>query len=234
LTATYRFGAFELQSEQRRLLVDGRPASLGPRAFDVLLALVEHAGQLVSKNQLLDRVWAGLVVEENNLQVQISTLRKLLGPQAIATIPGRGYRFERPVERADALPPESASTSTALFASVAAPAPVRARTNLPTRLLSLYGRAKDLTTIKELLRQHGVVTIVGAGGIGKTRVAQAVAAEVAVESAADFPDGVWWVVDLAMPLGFAEGALAMKGGGFCAGGAAPHPLRWPSGSLQVL
>lgn len=193
MTATYRFGAFELQSEQRRLLVDGRPASLGPRAFDVLLALVEHAGQLVSKNQLLDRVWAGLVVEENNLQVQISTLRKLLGPQAIATIPGRGYRFERPIERADALPPESASISTAPFASVAALAPVRARTNLPTRLLSLYGRAKDLTTIKELLRRHGVVTIVGAGGIGKTRVAEAVAAEVAVESATDFPDGVWWV-----------------------------------------
>lgn len=54
----------------------------------MLVALVERAGQLVSKNQLLDLVWSGLVVEENNLQVQISTLRKLLGPQAIATIPG--------------------------------------------------------------------------------------------------------------------------------------------------
>jgi DNA-binding winged helix-turn-helix (wHTH) protein len=93
VSATYRFGSFELQPDQRRLLVDGRSVALGPRAFDVLLALVERAGQLVSKNQLLDLVWPGLVVEENNLQVQISTLRKLLGPQAIATIPGRGYRW---------------------------------------------------------------------------------------------------------------------------------------------
>jgi DNA-binding winged helix-turn-helix (wHTH) protein len=59
----------------------------------VLLALVERAGQLVSKNQLLDLVWPGLVVDENNPQVQISTLRKLLGPPAIATIPGRGCRW---------------------------------------------------------------------------------------------------------------------------------------------
>ena len=70
---------------------------------------------------------------------------------------------------------------------------MRARTNLPAQLLSLYGRAHDLATIKALLRQHVVVTVVGAGGIGKTRVAQAVAAEIAVEWAADFPDGVWWV-----------------------------------------
>jgi hypothetical protein len=71
VTAAYRFGSLELQPDQRRLLVDGRPAALGPRAFDVLLPLVERAGELVSKNQLLDLVWPGLVVEENNLQVQI-------------------------------------------------------------------------------------------------------------------------------------------------------------------
>jgi TolB-like protein/DNA-binding winged helix-turn-helix (wHTH) protein len=93
VTAAYRFGSFELQPEQRRLLVDGRPAALGPRAFDVLLALVERPGQLVSKNQLLDLVWPGLVVEENNLQVQVSALRKILGQEAIVTIPGRGYRL---------------------------------------------------------------------------------------------------------------------------------------------
>ena len=75
----------------------------------------------------------------------------------------------------------------------AAPTPVRARTNLPAQPLSLYGRAQDLATIKALLRQHVVVTVVGAGGIGKTRVAQKVAADIAVESSADFPDGVWWV-----------------------------------------
>ena len=67
--------------------------ALGPRAFDLLVALVERAGQLVTKETLLDRVWPELVVEENNLQVQISALRKILGQEAIATIPGRGYRF---------------------------------------------------------------------------------------------------------------------------------------------
>ncbi len=81
------FGDFELQPERRRLLQRGEPVALGTRAFDVLLVLAEHRDQLVTKSELLDRVWAGLVVEENNLQVQISSLRKLLGPQAIATFP---------------------------------------------------------------------------------------------------------------------------------------------------
>src|SRR5437016_8584780 len=89
----YRFGRFELSPATRQLLVDRQPAPLGARAFDVLLALVERRDRLVSKNELLDLVWPGLVVEENNLQVQIWTLRKLLGSAAIATIPRRGYRF---------------------------------------------------------------------------------------------------------------------------------------------
>jgi len=165
------------------------PVAVGARAFDLLVVLVERAGQLVAKNDLLTSVWPGLVVEENNLQVQISALRKVLGPSALATIPGRGYRFELPVEGADAAP-EAAPAGSMPSATPERP---RARTNLPTRILSLYGRAQELEMVKGLLRQHVVLTIVGAGGIGKTRVAQAVAAEVAVESAADFPNGVWWV-----------------------------------------
>ena len=74
-------------------MADGQPMPLGARAFDVLQALIERRERVVTKDELLDLVWPGVVVEENNLQVQISTLRKLLGPQAIATIPGRGYRF---------------------------------------------------------------------------------------------------------------------------------------------
>jgi TolB-like protein/Flp pilus assembly protein TadD len=105
-----RFGRFELQPAAQRLLVDGVAATLGPRAFDVLVALVERAGQLVSKAELLDRVWPGVVVEENNLQVQVSALRKILGPDAIATIPGRGYRFTLPLEPAGGVPaPASAA-----------------------------------------------------------------------------------------------------------------------------
>jgi predicted ATPase/DNA-binding winged helix-turn-helix (wHTH) protein len=172
VTAAYRFGSFELQPDQRRLLVDGRPAALGPRAFDVLLALVERAGELVSKNQLLDLVWPGLVVEENNLQVQISTLRKLLGPQAIATIPGRGYRWALAGDDASAPPAMSAE-------SAASP-------DVSTELPALYGRSEDVAALRDLIRHHALVTVVGPGGIGKTRLAQAVARE--LEDA--FADGV--------------------------------------------
>src|SRR2546425_1096309 len=93
LSSSYRFGSFELQPNERRLLAGGEPVVLGPRAFDLLIALVERPGQLVTKEELLDCVWPKLVVEENNLQVQVSALRKILGQEAIATIPGRGYRF---------------------------------------------------------------------------------------------------------------------------------------------
>jgi TolB-like protein/Flp pilus assembly protein TadD len=88
-----RFGNFELRPGERSLLVDGQAASLGSRAFDMLLCLIEHRDRVVSKDELLERVWPGTVVEESNLTVHIAALRKLLGPTAIATISGRGYRF---------------------------------------------------------------------------------------------------------------------------------------------
>jgi DNA-binding response OmpR family regulator len=87
------FGRFEILAGERRLRVDGQPVSLGSRAFDLLAALVARRDRVVSKDELIDVVWPGLVVEENNLQVQISALRKVLGAQAIATVPGRGYQF---------------------------------------------------------------------------------------------------------------------------------------------
>jgi TolB-like protein/DNA-binding winged helix-turn-helix (wHTH) protein/rhodanese-related sulfurtransferase len=103
----YQFDLLEIRPTERRLLIDGHSAPLGARAFDVLLALVERRDRTVTKNELLDLVWPGLVVEENNLQVQISTLRKLLGQNVIATIPGQGYRFALQAEEAEpsSLPP---------------------------------------------------------------------------------------------------------------------------------
>ncbi len=92
-SSSYRFGTFELQPGERRLLAHGESVTLGPRAFDLLVVLVERAGHLVTKETLLERVWPKLIVEENNLQVQISALRKILGQEAITTIPGRGYQF---------------------------------------------------------------------------------------------------------------------------------------------
>jgi DNA-binding response OmpR family regulator len=91
--ASGSFGRFEILIAERRLQVDGQPAALGSRAFDLLAALVARRDRVVSKDELIDVVWPGLVVEENNLQVQISALRKVLGAQAIATVPGRGYQF---------------------------------------------------------------------------------------------------------------------------------------------
>ena len=106
---TVRFESFEIQPEARQLFVNGIPAKLGARAFDILLVLIEHRDRVVSKDELLDRVWPGLVVEENNLQVHISTLRKMLGPHTVATIPGRVYRFTSIQVGVDEAPPAAVS-----------------------------------------------------------------------------------------------------------------------------
>ena len=92
-TNEYRFGRFAVQPAERRLLAENQCIPVGSRAFDVLVALIGRAGHLVTKEELIERVWPNLVIEENNLQVQVSALRKILGPETIATIPGRGYRF---------------------------------------------------------------------------------------------------------------------------------------------
>ena len=108
---SYRFGRFELQPSERRLLAAGVPAVLEPRAFDVLVALVERAGHLVTKEELFSLVWPKLIVEDANLHVQVSALRKILGPAAIATVPGQGYRFTMELTRevADSVPAVTAA-----------------------------------------------------------------------------------------------------------------------------
>src|SRR5215471_10341544 len=110
MLAAYRFGPFELRPTTRELLVEGRPASLGARAFDVLIALLERRDRLVTKDELLAIAWPGLVVEENNLQVQISTLRKILGEGVIKTVPGQGYRFTAEIAEVGTIPAVSRPT----------------------------------------------------------------------------------------------------------------------------
>jgi len=86
----YRFGSIDLELDERRLLKGGDAISLRPRAFDLLATLVDRAGHLVTKDELLDRVWAKVVVDETALRVQLSALRKVLGADAIATVSDRG------------------------------------------------------------------------------------------------------------------------------------------------
>jgi TolB-like protein len=93
VSPVYRFDQFEVRPAERRLLAAGEPMALGNRAFDVLVCLIERRDRLVTKQELLDLAWPELVVEENNLSVQVSALRKILGAETIATVPGRGFRF---------------------------------------------------------------------------------------------------------------------------------------------
>ena len=169
----YRFGSFELQPDNRRLLKDGETISLRPRAFDLLAALVERAGHLLTKDELLAQVWPKMVVEEAALHVQVSALRKVLGADAITTVSGRGYQFTLPVTKGDG---EADRTS-------------KPKHNLPYQLTSFIGREQEIAQLKELVTTNRLVTLTGAGGAGKTRLA----IEVASRLVDAFPDGVWLV-----------------------------------------
>lgn len=93
MAQTYCFGRFEVRPTERQLVADGLPLTIGQKAFDLLTVLCERRDRLVTKQELLDLAWQGRVVEENNLSVQVSSLRKILGSEAITTVPGLGYRF---------------------------------------------------------------------------------------------------------------------------------------------
>jgi DNA-binding winged helix-turn-helix (wHTH) protein len=101
------FGPFRLLTEQRLLLEGDTPVRLGSRAFDILAALVERAGEVVGKEQLIARAWPQTFVEESNLKIQMSALRRALGDgqrgnRYVLTVPGRGYNFVAPVRREEA------------------------------------------------------------------------------------------------------------------------------------
>jgi DNA-binding winged helix-turn-helix (wHTH) protein len=161
----FAFGPFRF-FPARQLLSEGEtPIRLGSRALEILAALVERPGQLVSRDELTARVWPNTVVEESNLKVNVAALRRALGEgrlgrQYIATVSGRGYRFVAPVE----------FSAPALRSARAE----RAR-NLPVPLTRTIGRADTIDALLEQLPRRRFVTIVGPGGIGKTTVALAMA-----------------------------------------------------------
>ncbi len=183
VSVPYEIGPFRLDPEAGVLTRDGKPAALGPRAVAVLKTLVEHANEYVPKASIIDAAWPGLVVEENNLSVQITGIRRVLaqagGKRWIETLPRRGYRFIGPVKQVrEGRTPESTSFTL--------------RSNLPEPLTSFVGRDRELAEMKRLLPNRRLLTIIGVGGIGKTRLALQLAAEVTDA----YRDGVW-LVDLA-------------------------------------
>lgn len=182
-----RFGRFQVRADTRQLLVDGQPAEIGARAFDLLLVLARRRERIVPKHELLDRVWPSVVVEENNIAAQISALRKVLGGGVIATIPGRGYRFTARVD--DSGPDDAASAPTSPTPPLPTSSAAALRTNLPRELMPLLGRAAELAALAALIEAHRLVSIVGAGGIGKTLLAQHLLAQ----RAARYRHGVCWV-----------------------------------------
>jgi predicted ATPase/DNA-binding winged helix-turn-helix (wHTH) protein len=177
------FGRYRVLSHRRELLADNRPVVLGGRAFDVLMALIEARGAVVSKDALIQRVWPRRIVEENNLQAQISALRRVFAADRdlIRTIAGRGYQFTGEIRTA------SVGSDAQASAAMPMPMPHRAPTNLPERVSELIGRDAELTEILDLSTSHRVVTLAGAGGIGKTRLA----IEAARQLLPKFADGVW-------------------------------------------
>jgi len=169
------FGRFELRPAERLLLADGLPLSLGARAFDVLVALAARRDRVVDKGELLDVVWPGLVVEENNLTVQISMLRKVLDTGTIKTVTGRGYQF-------------TAQAQEPLLDRQ----PGLKKGNVPAAVPTLFGRAGDLDAVARAIERSSLVTLCGAGGIGKTSLASALAQRLAPR----FSRGAW-IVELA-------------------------------------
>jgi predicted ATPase len=162
--AAYRFDAFQLVPA-RELLLDGdKPVRIGSRALRILSVLVERAGELIGKNELIELVWPDTYVEEGNLKVHIAALRRILGDadgRYIANIPGRGYRFIAEVARLEVSEDRS-------------PIATRPSTYVPALLTRVIGREQAIEDIRNLLSEHRFVTITGAGGIGKTTVGIAV------------------------------------------------------------
>lgn len=193
------FESFELLEQERQVRVGGLQVPVGGRAFDVLALLVRHHDRVVSKAELLDHVWPEQAVEESNLQVQISALRRRLGQHTIATVPGRGYRLaQTPVGKAPRAPADMGGP---IPAPLGSPPPDDAewsgtlprRGNLPLALPALIGREQDLAPLRALLAAQRLVSVVAAGGVGKTHLARVLAAELAHGSGALAPDGVWCV-----------------------------------------
>jgi non-specific serine/threonine protein kinase len=206
----YSSGECEIDLGLRELRMLGSPVPLGARAFEIIEILVGSAGELVSKNELMDRIWPGATVNDNALQVHISALRKALGPYRtmLRTESGRGYRLLGSWAVRQDGPAAPQLNVEATSRSVDAPT-----SNLPVNATRLIGRSSEIPRLQVLLSAYRVVTLSGPGGIGKTTLAIEVAHRV-VEGF----DGVWFIelgslLDPHLVPSAVAGVLGLKLGG---------------------
>src|SRR6266699_6074302 len=148
---TISFGSFRLLPSQRLLLEGDQPVRLGSRALDILAVLAENAGRLVPKEELIARVWPKVFVEESNLKIQVSALRRALGDgqggyRYVVTIPGRGYNFIAPVHHEEP-------------ARAALPPAVALAHNLPLAMTRMIGREEAVATLVSRLSRERLLTI---------------------------------------------------------------------------
>ena len=207
----YTSGPWEVDLGRRELRSRGTPVALGNRAFEIVEVLAQAAGQLVTKDDLMERIWPGAIVGDNTLHVHIAAVRKAFGPDRgmLQTAPGRGYRLVggwvgrhgEATEAPPAPPPRSQPVE-------------RPGTNFPVIVTRLVGRSAALQRVRDLVSAYRVVTLTGPGGIGKT----ALAMKAARDLLPDFEEGAWLVElaslsDPALAPSAVAGVLGLKLGG---------------------
>lgn len=191
MSILYRFSDCELVPLQRRLTVRGRPARLGGRAFDLLVALIDRRDRVVGKEELYELIWPSVAVEPNNLQVQVWALRRLLGPQVLVTVARRGYRFTPLVEVVPLGPPIAAAPALAGAAIDLASHSQWPGLSAPPANMLLNGDAltklRALHALHALLAQHRLVSVVSAN----TAAALHLVRDLAKRLAPELAGGVW-------------------------------------------
>ena len=208
----YTSGPWEVDLGRRELRSRGAPVALGNRAFEIVEVLAQAGGQLVTKDNLMERIWPGAIVGDNTLHVHIAAVRKAFGSDRgmLQTAPGRGYRLvgNWTVQRA-----EKASEATPVPRPPAGSAEPPA-TNFPVIVTRLVGRSAAVQRVRDLVSAYRVVTLTGPGGIGKT----ALAMKAVRDLLPDFEDGAWLVElaslsDPALAPSAVAGVLELKLGG---------------------
>src|SRR5215472_15428318 len=191
----YASGECEIDLARRELRVLGSPVPIGGRAFEIIEVLAQSAGELVTKDELMNRIWPGAVVMENTLQVHAGAVRRALGPYRglLKTESRRGYRLlgDWTVRRRDAARPPVGLRQVRATDELAG-------TNFPASVTPLSGRSAAQQRLRDLVSAYRVVTLTGPGGIGKS----ALALEVARSVVGEFADG-GWLVELA-PLSYPD------------------------------